>query len=142
MDSVLDWVDVQKGEVDHKSFSDFPMLDGIGVEPREASRQLWALLGPLVANDSTVHTVFANCARHNGLEAWRCVAEPINEDKVLILKELLPAVPNPRPAKSIEDLPSALESWDTNLRPFKTAAVVWSGGGGPEEVEFYLPLAT
>ena len=62
--------------------------------------------------------------RHNGLEAWRRIAEPINEDKILILKDLLPAVTNPRPATSLDDLSTALEAWDTNLRLFSAAGGV------------------
>ena len=68
------------------------------MHPTEVSRQLWAVLGPLVAGDPSLHSVFANVPRHNGLEAWRRIAEPINEDKILILKDFLPAVTNPRPA--------------------------------------------
>jgi hypothetical protein len=82
---------------------------------------LWALLGPLVAVDPSLHAVFANVPRHNGLEAWRRIAEPINEDKILILKDLLPAVTNPRPATSLDELSVALEAWDTNLRLFSAA---------------------
>ena len=55
------------------------MLDSIGVALREVSRQFWVLLGPLVAGDSAVHTVFGNCPKHNGLDAWRRVAEPVSK---------------------------------------------------------------
>ena len=63
-----------------------PMIDLPSLQ--EVSRQLWAFLGPLVASDATVHSVFVNCLRHIGLETWRRVAESINEDKLLILKDL------------------------------------------------------
>ena len=79
------------------------------------------MLGLLIADDATIAAVYANCARHNGLEAWRRVADAINEEQFLILKDLLPAVTNPRPATSIDDLATALESWDTNLRLFHAA---------------------
>ncbi len=85
---------------------------------------MWALLGPLVAVDPSLHSVFANVPRHNGLEVWRRIAEPINADKILILKDLLPAVTNPRPAASLDDLTVALEAWDTNLRLFSAAGGV------------------
>ena len=62
-----------------------------------------------------MHDRFANCPRHNGVEAWRRVAEPINDDKIIILRELLRAVTNLRPAKSIDSLSVALEAWNTNL---------------------------
>ena len=105
MDKVLDWIEEQKEEVDPAaSFSGFPMLDSMPAGDsgaREISRQLWALLGSLIAGDSNVHDRFANCPRHNGFEAWRRVAEPINDDKIIILRELLPAVTNPSPAKSV-----------------------------------------
>ena len=120
MDSVLDWVDAQKDEVDG-SLPGFPMLDGISAEPKQISRRLWALLGPLIAGDSSMHNRFSNCPHHNGFKAWRRVAEPINDDKVLILKEHLPAVTIPSPAKCIEDLTTALDAWDTSLGLFTTA---------------------
>ena len=59
------------------------MLEHIGVHPTEVSRQSWALLGPLVATDPSLHSVFANVPRHNGLQAWRRIAEAINEEKIL-----------------------------------------------------------
>ena len=71
------------------------------VERKEVSRQLWAFLGPLVANDANKTSTFKNVARHNGLEAWRQIALPINEDKILILQELLPLITNPRSASDI-----------------------------------------
>ena len=47
------------------------------------SRQMWAMLSPLVL-DTAIANSFANCPRHSGLEAWRLIAEPINEDKLII----------------------------------------------------------
>ena len=71
--------------------------------------------------------MFENVDRHNGLEAWRRIAEPINDDKQLILQELLAPVPNPRGAPNLEGFAAALELWDTNIRLFKAA-----GGREPE----------
>ena len=81
------------------------MIDMPGL--KEVPRKLWAFLGPLAAGDATVHSVFANCPRHNGLESWRHVAKPINEDKLLILKDLLLLVTNPKPATNLDDLAQA-----------------------------------
>ena len=78
-------------------------------------------LAGTTASDPSLQSVVANVPRHNGLEVWRRIAEPINEDKILILKDLLPAVTNPRPATSLDDLTVALEAWDTNLRLFSAA---------------------
>ena len=36
---------------------------------KDVSRQLWALLNPLVAEDGHAAGMFANVPRHNGLEA-------------------------------------------------------------------------
>jgi hypothetical protein len=75
MDKVLDWIEGQKEEIDPAGgFEGFPMLDGIpagDAGAREISRQLWALFGPLIAGDSSVHATLANCTRHSGFEAWR-----------------------------------------------------------------------
>ena len=68
---------------------------------REVSRQLWALLRPLV-HETAVASTFANVPRHNGLEAWRQLAEPINDDKQLVKKELLPLITNPKAAPNMD----------------------------------------
>ena len=93
----------------------------IAPSARELSRQLWALLGLLVAGVSKNASIYNNVQRH-GLEAWRRIAEPINEDKILILQDLLPAVTNPRAASDIAGYAQALEDWETNLRLFASCA--------------------
>ena len=52
--------------------------------------------------------------RHNGFEACRRIVEPLNEDKALVRKDLLPLATNPKPATSMDDLTAGLEAWDTN----------------------------
>ena len=94
---------------------DFPMFVHCPAEPREVSRQLWAFLGPLVANDGHKTSTFKKVARHNGLEAWRQIALPINEDKVLILQELLPLITNLRSASNIDHYDDVVRDWTTNL---------------------------
>ena len=88
---------------------------------KEVSRQLWALLQALTKHDATVAGNFANVPRHNGLEAWRRIAEPINDDKALIRKSLLAIVTNPKSAGSLERVEQALADWDTNTRLFLEA---------------------
>ena len=65
--------------------------------------------------------MFANVPRHNGIEAWRRLAEPINEDKAMVRRDLLASVTNPRGASSIDKIESAIEEWDTNIRLFVAA---------------------
>ena len=77
---------------------------------------MWAFVGPLLKEDNEEASVFRNVPRHNGVEAWRRLAEPINEDKSLVRKTLLPLVNNPKSATSIYDLESKLEEWTTNCR--------------------------
>ena len=93
---------------------------------KELWRQLWAFLGPLVPGDAKKASIYKNEPSHNGLEAWRRIAEPINADKLLILQDLLPAVLNPRAAVDMAGYVQALEDWETNLRLFTTA-----GGAAP-----------
>ena len=52
-----------------------------------------------------VNGVFENVDRHNGLEAWCRIVEPINDDKLLILQELLAPATNPRGAPNLGGLP-------------------------------------
>ena len=123
IDGVLDWAEGQSTEipmVPDQRPGQFPMID-IPAPAKEISRQLWAFLSPLVANDASRDSTFKNVARHNGLEAWRQIALPINEDKILILQELLPIVTNPKPAQDINHYDEALRNWNTNLRLFAQA---------------------
>ena len=75
----------------------------------------------MVKADATTKRAFANVPRHNGFEAWRRIAEPVNEDKGLLNKDLLPFVTNPNAASSMDDLTTALETWETNRRLFQKA---------------------
>ena len=70
------------------------------------------MLRPLVSG-SAVDSTFANVPKHNVLEAWRQLAEPINDDKQLVLKELLPLITNPRAAASMDKVADAVRDWDT-----------------------------
>ena len=112
LDAILNWAETQTSEIDvvpNCGVGEFPMFDKIPVEPKEVSRQLWVFLGPLVANDANKTSTFKNVARHNGFEACRQIAMPINDDKILILQELLPLISNP---KSVTDIHhSGFEAW-------------------------------
>ena len=48
-------------------------------------------------------------------------AFPINEDKILILQELLPVVTNPKPVSDIHHYDEALRNCNTNMRLFVQA---------------------
>ena len=87
----------------------------------ELSHQLWALIGGLTKDHAEMTRVFRNVRRHNGFEAWRRMAEPINEDKPMLRQALLPLVTNPRHATSVDDVTKALEEWATNKRLFVEA---------------------
>ena len=71
--------------------------------------------------DATTKRTFANVPRHNGFEALRRIAEPVNEDKALTRKDLLPLVTNPKTAGNMDDLNTAFETWGTNKRLFQRA---------------------
>ena len=105
--------------------SGVPTIDCAGYP--DLSRQLWAFIGPLVAGDTSMESAFANVERHNGLEAWRRVAEPVNDDKALVLQELLAPVTNPKGAATMAGFAEALKLWETNIRLFTAA-----GGKAPE----------
>ena len=84
IDGVLDWAEAQTepiaSEPDRGNES-FPMIH-YALSAKELSRQLWAFLGSLVAGDSKSASIYNNVPRHNGLEAWRRIAELINEDQI------------------------------------------------------------
>ena len=126
LDPLLSWVELQSEAIDVDligASDNCPMLNK-APSLREVSRQLWAMLNPLV-KETKVEDVFANMPRHNGLEAWRQLSEPIIEDKELLQKDLLPSVTNPKGVSNMEGIEQAVLDWDTNIRLFKKA-----GGGG------------
>ena len=96
------------------------MVDAAGTVT-EVSRQLWAMLSPLFASDSHQAGMVANVERHNGLEAWRRIAEPINEDKAHVRRNFLATVTIPKCATSMGNIEAAVEVWNTNIRLFVAA---------------------
>ena len=114
LDPVLDWVEAQTEPISLTMLMHpnpqrpIPMVDAAG-SLGEVARQLWAMLNPLLAGDSDKATMSANVQRHNGIEAWRRLAEPINEDKAMVRRDLLAAVTNPKGASSIEKIELAIE---------------------------------
>ena len=74
------------------------------------------LQAPLLSSDSHQSGMFANVQRHNGLEAWRRLAEPINEGKAHVRRDLLSIVTNPKEATSMDGIEAAVETWNTNIR--------------------------
>ena len=112
MDAIFAWIESQSEAIDPGGLQ--PMQDLVTCASlSEIWRQLWAMVGALIAEDVGASSIFANVPRHNGLEAWRRITEPINEDKLLIVKQLLPKITNPRPAKDIDDVQAAMIDWET-----------------------------
>ena len=112
LDPLLDWVEAQIEPITLGLLANpprdrnIPMVDAATL--LEVSRQLWAMLNPLLSGDSDRATMFANVPRHNGIEAWRRLAEPINEDKAMVRRDLLASVTNPRGASSIDKIEPAI----------------------------------
>ena len=138
LDAILDWAERQSqpiGISPDAGGDSFPMLMSCPVDSREISRQLWAFLGPLIVSDSNKTSIYKNVQRHNGLEAWRKIAEPINDDKMMILQELLPQITNPKPATDMLGFEGAMRDWQTTIRLYTEA-----GGekptGEPERMAF------
>jgi hypothetical protein len=136
IDGVLNWVELQTEPITNDTLlhaQSLPMLNECP-SMRELSRQLWALLNPLLA-DSKIEATFANVPRHNGLEGWRQLAEPINEDKELVVKDLLPLVTNPKGASQMDGVDDAVRDWNTNIRLFQKA-----GGVEPDDRQKRITL--
>ena len=123
MDYLLTWIEGQEAEIDVEEVEASGSAPMIVDAPslKEVARQLWAFLGPLVKHDSTVNGIFANVPRHNGLEGWRRIAAPINEDKAMVRRSFLSLVSNPKPAASLEKIESAIEDWYTTKRLYREA---------------------
>ena len=108
LDQLVAWIEKRDDEITSEVAATYPgCIDCAPI--LEVSRQMWGFLGPLVKDNSEKASVYRNVPRHNGLEAWRRLAEPINEDKSLMQKDLLPLVNNPKGASDIDDLESKLE---------------------------------
>ena len=118
LDALLSWAEAQPVEI-ARAGKYKGCLDCTA--PEVVSQHLWALLGGLVKAAATTKRAFANVPRHNGFEAWRRVAEPVNKDKAFLRKDLLRPVTNPKAASSMDDLTVALETWQTNKRLFEKA---------------------
>ena len=108
IDAVIGWVERQSEEITIERARTYDgLLDCATIE--EISRQMWGFLGPLLKENASQASIFRNVPRHNGLEAWRRMAEPINEDKTLMRKDLLPLINNPKGASNIDDLKQRVE---------------------------------
>ena len=68
------------------------------------------MLNPLLASDSHQSGMLANVQRHNGLEAWRRIVEPINEDKSHVGRDMLSIVTNSKGATSMDGIEAAVET--------------------------------
>ena len=96
LDALLLWIEscTDEVEADWAAVAYPGCMDCAPME--EVSRQLWSFLGPLVKDHNEKASVFRNVPRHNGLEAWRRITEPINDDKAAMRRELLPKINNPK----------------------------------------------
>ena len=125
MDPLLDWVERQEEPITDEALTsqgNVPMHDE-SLSLKEVSRQLWAMLQKLVV-DTSVASAFANVPRHNGLEAWRILANPINEDKAILQKDLMVKVSHPKGASNMDGVEQAVIDWDTSIRLFTAAGGV------------------
>ena len=127
IDDVIDWVEKQPDEINSAIARSYNGCLGCAVI-EEVSRQMWSFLGPLVRENSDNASIFKSVPRHNGLEAWSRIAEPINEDKSLMRKDLLPLVNNLKGAANIDKFAQRLEDWDTSCR-----LMVENGGEMPSD---------
>ena len=88
LDRIIDWIEGQGDEISHENLGNGSATYCASLA--EILRQLWALLGPLVAGDAGVHSIFSNVQLHTWLEARKRVVEPINDDRILIVKIYFP----------------------------------------------------
>ena len=138
MDRVLDWAEKCTSDIDANSLATAQLfMDQSPGGPcaAEISRQLWALMAPLVKSDEDVKRIFKNAPLHNGLEAWRRVTEPVLEGCELTRKSLQPIVLKPKGARKLEDLATAIEVWAQNERLFREAQ-----GSAPSDAQKRLIL--
>ena len=108
IDGFLKWVSEQTEVIEASKLSQL-LPTCMNQDADDVSKQLWALLAALLANNADQMLVFRNVERHNGAEAWRRVAEPINEGRDLRRKQFQPRVLRPKAATKVDDIPAALE---------------------------------
>ena len=87
-DPLLNWVEAQIEPFASSALISaqgrVPIVDAAG-NSNKVSRQLWgAILNSLLSHDEDTATMFANVEHHNGLEVWRRLAEPLNEDTAMV----------------------------------------------------------
>ena len=133
VDDFLKWISEQEEELNAQ---DLAKHNGFMDHDRgNVSRQLWGLLSSLLQNDPEQMLIFRNVTRHNGAEAWRRMTEPILEGRDLRRKQYQPRVLRPRAAGKVDDIPVALEQWESDYRLFKE-----SGGSEIEDEQRRLIL--
>ena len=129
LDPLLLWLENCSDEVDDKwAAAAYPGCMDVLPPMEEISRQLWSFLGPLVKDNNDKAAAFRNVPRHNGLEAWRRITEPINDDKAAMRRELLPKINNPKGAKAYNEIEQRLEEWNTDCR-----LMIENGGKAPDD---------
>ena len=77
-------------------------------------KHLWGFLNVNLHGDA--YEVFGNIPRGDGLEVWRRVLEDTCQKTKAEKLDLEHAVMQPRPCTTVEQVPMALERWQTSLQ--------------------------
>ena len=87
--------------------------------PQTESNELLRSCGSLKSClTGAARRIFENVPSQEGFEAWRWLMKPIRMRGEVRRLELTKKIQSPEVAHKVEDIPEALEKWDTHMREY------------------------
>jgi hypothetical protein len=111
---LLEWVEKKQTTLDSKSLKAHTKIDY--KDTIALGKHLWGFLNVNLHGDA--YEVFGNIPRGDGLEVWRRVLEDTCQKTKAEKLDLEHAVMQPRPCTTVEQVPMALERWQTSLQTY------------------------
>ena len=123
--AILQWAERSEGEIDEDRLANYGHMgeEDAGV----LGQHLWGFLNLNLTDEAW--EVFENVPHGNGFEAWRRVLKDVVQKTRAEKIRLERTVLNPPACSSVEQIPMALERWETSHKSYKEA------GGKPVDDE-------
>eukprot|EP00438_Fugacium_kawagutii_P020302 Skav211652 [mRNA] locus=scaffold1290:312904:315642:- [translate_table: standard] len=121
MDDVLEWAEERDTEVDDPAlaaaFGDVNPSHKAVPDLGSINQQLYAILQTLCEKES--FTIVRSAGKGNGLEAWRKLVKRFDPSTGGRRRAMLRSILNPSKCGRVEDLWSAIESWEESVRLYE-----------------------
>ena len=113
----MEWVEAKKEAVDAKLLKSYKKIEH--KDSVALSMHLWGFLNISLSGDAW--EIFGNVTKGDGLEAWRRVLEDVTQKTRVEVLDLEKAVMHPSPCANPEQVPMALERWQTAVQAYLDA---------------------